>query len=62
MPTTPDPTTTTPPPAAVAPAAGEYAQVVILKSDEINGFAYRRGQKPYVDADTFAALQSQGMI
>lgn len=61
--TTQSTTTTTAEDAAVAAAPAEdYSQVVIIKTDSINGHGYRRGQKPFVNAVTLAALTAKGMI
>lgn len=41
---------------------GGYTQVTIVKTDEVDGHVYRRGQKPTVDGDTLKTLRDKGMV
>ena len=39
-----------------------YTKVTIVKTDEIEGHVYKRGEQHSVDAATLAALTEKGMV
>ena len=48
--------------ATSAAAEPTYTQVTVVKTDEIDGHVYRRGERPNVDAATLAAMRDREMV